>query len=115
MLVSYRDGLLAELGSRCAAMPAAGEVLRQLRDHVALGVVSNFPEADFVHGTLAQFGLSPWLDVVVVSVDVGRMKPHPLPFQVALDSLSVDATEVLFVGDDLGTTDVAVVLGSDSG
>lgn len=93
--------LLAELEERSMAMPGAFEVLDALHPHFTLGVVSNFPEPTFVRSTLARSSLDGFLQTIVVSAEVGRMKPHPLPFETAFKRLALDPTEVLFVGDDL--------------
>jgi HAD superfamily hydrolase (TIGR01549 family) len=93
--------LLSELDDRSTAMPGAFEVLEALRPHFILGVVSNFPESTFVRSTLARSKLDGFLDTIVVSAEVGRMKPHPAPFERAFKQLALDPAEVLFVGDDL--------------
>ena len=97
----YLRHLLDELAARTAVMPDAVQVLAALGRRFKLAVVSNYPEPQFVIRTLAQHGLLHFFDLIVVSADVGRMKPHALPFERAMDSLSVQPTRVLFVGDDL--------------
>ncbi|MDA3039136.1 MAG: HAD family hydrolase [Actinomycetota bacterium] len=98
---SYLANLLDELAARTTVMPDAMRVLAQLGQRFKLAVVSNYPEPEFVGRTLAQHGLLEFFDAVVVSAEVGRMKPHPLPFQAAMQALAVQPTEVVFVGDDL--------------
>lgn len=97
----YLGKLLDELAFRTAMMPGAKQVLTELGQQFSLAVVSNYPESSFVFRTLTQHGLRHFFDTVVVSADVGRMKPHALPFERAMQALSVQPTEVLFVGDDL--------------
>ena len=97
----YLGNLLDELAARTTVMPGAARVLAEFGPRFKLAVVSNYPEPEFVVRTLAQHGLLQFFDTVVVSADVGRMKPHALPFERAMQSLSVQPTEVLFVGDDL--------------
>ena len=97
----YLERLLTELDERSTAMPGAVGVREALRPHVVLGVVSNFPEPTFVRSTLARSRLDGFLDTIVVSAEVGRMKPDPVPFEVAFERLALEPAEVLFVGDDL--------------
>ena len=97
----YLGVLLDELAAQTAPMPGVVAVLTELSGRFKLAVVSNYPEAEFVTRTLRQHGLLEFFETVVVSAAVGRMKPHPLPFEQAMQSLSVAPSEVLFVGDDL--------------
>jgi len=101
LLERYLDRLLDELAVRCTAMPDVLSVLEKLSPQFRLGVVSNFPEPRFVHATLDRFALRRYFEVVVVSAEVGRMKPDPLPFELAFAALDVEPSAVLFVGDDL--------------
>jgi len=48
-----------------------------------------------------QLGLEDLFEAVVVSCDVGYMKPHPRIYQVAIERLGVEAPECLMVGDNL--------------
>lgn len=95
------DSLARHIAERSEPMDGACEVLAALGGRVRLGVVSNYPSAAAVLGSLERLGLAARLDVVVVSEQVGWLKPHPRPFEAALEALGdVDAGEVLFVGDD---------------
>ncbi len=59
-----------------------------------LGVVTNCSEA---LGRRAADRLGVRFDVVVTSERAGFYKPHPAPYQLALDELAVPAARVLFV------------------
>jgi HAD superfamily hydrolase (TIGR01509 family) len=77
------------------------ELLDALRARgLRLGLVSNsFDPARLVRGDLAAWGLAERLDVVVLSSEVGKRKPHPEPFGRALAALGVVPGRALFVGD----------------
>jgi putative hydrolase of the HAD superfamily len=49
---------------------------------------------------LARLGVRPYFDCIVISADVGYVKPHPLPFRRALSELGVSADEALMAGDE---------------
>ena len=76
------------------------EVLRRLGEHYALGLLSNYPDGKAIRVSLERCGLTPYFQSIVVSGEVGFVKPHPLIFAVVLAELGVRADEVLFVGDN---------------
>ena len=81
----------------------AGPLQRWHEQGLKLAVVSNFDSR--LPGLLEQLGLSPWLSAVVVSSSAGAAKPDPVPFQIALQQLQLDASQVWHVGDS--TEDLA--------
>ncbi len=81
--------------------PGVPQVLDLLRERWTLGLVSNYSFASPILRTLDMFRLRERLAVVVVSADVGRVKPGPEPFRAALDALGARPAECVFVGDNL--------------
>lgn len=75
-------------------------LLERLRRRYRLALISNYPDGDAIRTSLERVGLAAHFDVVVVSADVGFVKPHPLPFETAVRALDVEAPEVLHVGDN---------------
>jgi len=95
-------GLSPNLASQLAARygelkpwPEVREVLRALhRDGIALGIVTNCSEklgATAVACTGVEF------EAVVTAERAGYYKPHPRPYQMALDELGVVPSRCLFV------------------
>jgi putative hydrolase of the HAD superfamily len=86
-----------------AAEPRQGarQTLQTLRDRgIALGLLSNtFWAADVHDADLARFGLLDLLPVRLYSCDIGRVKPHPKAFEMALTALGVEPNETVYVGD----------------
>jgi putative hydrolase of the HAD superfamily len=81
-------------------VPAGLEgLLKDLRTRHRLSVVSNTHSPAMVPGLLASLGVADLFDAVVLSVDVGRRKPHPLIYRTALDRLGIAAGDAVFVGD----------------
>jgi FMN phosphatase YigB (HAD superfamily) len=48
---------------------------------------------------IEQFRLAEYLDLLIVSEEVGVAKPEPAIFRVALERLGVQPNQTLFVGD----------------
>jgi HAD superfamily hydrolase (TIGR01549 family) len=90
---------MAHLASLTDVPPAHVDLLRDLARRYRLGVVSNFDHAPTAVAILARHDLQRCFDVVLISDEFGRRKPHPSIFQAALDHLGAAADEALFVGD----------------
>ena len=87
------DRFLAAEHDAWAPARSVGEGTHALLDALRarglrLGLVSNtFDPGWLVRRDLAAWGLAERLDVVVLSSEVGKRKPHPEPFERALDAL----------------------------
>jgi HAD superfamily hydrolase (TIGR01549 family) len=75
------------------------DLLRELRRHHRLGVVSNFDYAPTARHVLEREGVADLFETIVVSDEVGWRKPKPVIFEVALGRLGLAPREALFVGD----------------
>lgn len=53
------------------------------------------------HKELRELGLSDLFEILVISCDVGYMKPHPRIFQHSLERMGLEPHETVMVGDDL--------------
>ena len=85
------------------------DFLRGLRETLKVGLISN-----------AWSGLRPWIvshnfedafDVMVISAEVGIMKPDPRIFQYALEQLDVAPAEAVFVDDFIENVEGARAFG----
>jgi HAD superfamily hydrolase (TIGR01549 family) len=79
----------------------AQEVIPLLADQYRLGIVSNYPYAPCVARTMERFGLLAYFSAIVVSGELGWLKPHPSVYQEALRRMDVTHERTVFVGDDL--------------
>ena len=86
----------------------AGSILESLSDKFAIGVVTN-GSTDTQWEKVRQLGLDSFCSVVLVSGEVGVVKPDPRIFRIGLDRLDLGADAAWHVGDSL-TSDVAGVL-----
>jgi HAD superfamily hydrolase (TIGR01549 family) len=75
-------------------------LLERLRRRYRLAVVSNYPCGRSIRASLKRTGIEPRLDAVVVSGELGYVKPHPILFRTILERLGVEPREALFVGDN---------------
>lgn len=78
-------------------------LLKNLHINRKLGLVTNFAYPPCIYTILDKFNLKQIFDVVVVSGEVGWVKPSPKIFHAALSKLGLKAHQVVFVGDDSET------------
>lgn len=76
------------------------EVLEQLAKRYKLGLLSNYPDGDAIRASLQITGLARYFDAVVVSGDLGVVKPHPVPFLTMMRALRVKPSQAVLVGDN---------------
>jgi len=79
--------------------PDAHGVLDELQRSTTLALVSNFDHPPHVHSILAELGLSPFFNAVVISGEVGVEKPDPAIFGICLEKTGLSPAEVVHVGD----------------
>jgi len=76
----------------------AMEMLRELKTRgYRLGVISNWDNR--LLGLLDGLAISPWMESVVISSQVGFEKPDPRIFQAALSQFRLEPRQMLHVGD----------------
>jgi putative hydrolase of the HAD superfamily len=80
--------------------PYAKKLLKRVKEHYKLGLVSNFTYAPVVYTSLRNLGINHFFDAVVVSDENGWRKPHTKIFQDVLRKLQVKAEEAIFIGDN---------------
>ncbi|MHB8467268.1 MAG: HAD family hydrolase [Acidimicrobiales bacterium] len=72
---------------------------------MGIGLVTN-GASDTQRSRLKNLGIEDWFDAIVISAEVGALKPDRAVFDRVVSMLSMDATAVWHVGDNL-LTDVA--------
>ena len=68
---------------------------------IRMGVVSNIISTSLVPHMLNEYGISEYMECVVLSSSAGIRKPDPRIFFMALDRMGVGAAETGYVGDTL--------------
>jgi HAD superfamily hydrolase (TIGR01509 family) len=98
---------LCDLQMECIAgavrpLPHALELLREFRKRgLRTALVSNLDHARAAPLLLDKAGLASLFDVLVLSEDVGVVKPHEAMFLSALEQLGINTAQALHIGDDL--------------
>jgi len=83
-------------------VPGAIALLEHLRTRVKIGIITN--NASFEQREKLDFcKLTSLIDVLVISEEVGVIKPDPAIFAIALDRLACSASETVMVGDAWNT------------
>lgn len=80
--------------------PQVADVLQKLSDRFRLGLISNYPDGRAIRHSLELTGLVEWFEVIVVSADIGHVKPHPRVFETALEQMDAQPESTLYVGDN---------------
>lgn len=90
-------------------VPGAPEAIEEIRGRglrTALVCDTGFTPGRVVRHLLGEHGITPLLNVLVFSDEVGVPKPHRRMFRTALDGIGIDPAAAAHVGD-LRRTDVA--------
>jgi putative hydrolase of the HAD superfamily len=85
------------------------ELMHGLKGDYRLSVLSNAPAG--LSRWLADWQILDLFDDIVCSGEVGLAKPDPAIFRLALERLSVESAEAVFIDDTLGHVEVARSLG----
>jgi len=80
--------------------PEIIEVLQRMKSTHRIGLISNYPSGEAIRGSLDKLGLTPLFECIVVSGEVGRVKPHPAIYQSALDQLDLPPEACVYIGDN---------------
>jgi putative hydrolase of the HAD superfamily len=103
-LARFQDAEHAAWRPARSLVSSAHALLRVLRDRgLRLAVVTNtWPDPPkLVRREFDELGVTPLVDAVVLSGEVGARKPEPAIFEAALAALGVAAEDAVFVGDRL--------------
>lgn len=92
---------LASFRDMVRAGPTTVATLEALRDRgLRMGLVSNFFHAEAIHASLDHLDLRRFLEGVVVSAEIGVVKPHPEIFLAGARAIGLEPADILFVGDN---------------
>ncbi|MBN1106153.1 MAG: HAD family hydrolase [Deltaproteobacteria bacterium] len=75
-------------------------MLAMLKEDYRLGLLSNFTHGPAARRIIAETGLAPFFQVVLISGELGYRKPSPIVFEKLVEQLGVEREHILYVGDD---------------
>lgn len=90
---------MSALAEAVVCPPDRVAVLQQLAARYPLALVSNFDHGPTAHSLLERFQLTRHFEAVVISAEVGVLKPAVEIFFTACTRLAVDPTRCVHVGD----------------
>lgn len=109
----FIDNIVDNYYKECDWIEGAQEILSSLRkEGYNIGILSN--SSDISYNIIEHFNLNKYVDEIVLSCEVGYLKPDPRIFQKILEKLKLKEHQVVMVGDKI-TTDVlgAKIMGID--
>lgn len=89
------------------------DIINELKKNYQIAMLSNSP-ADLINGIIDDNNLRQYFDEIIVSGEVGMVKPDPEMFEYALNKLFVKPDEVIFIDDSIINTEAAEKLGIKS-
>lgn len=84
--------------------------IKKLRKSYTVGLISNCG-AEYLRFLLKDKDLESLFDEILISAEVGIVKPDPKIFQLMLDKLKVDPSEAIFIDDHKSNVEAAQALG----
>lgn len=102
-LANRKEALFRQRGGQMERLGGLDELLSwRSQRHLATAVVTNAPREN-AEMMLTALDLNDCFDTVVISEELPQGKPHPLPYQTALERLSIAAeTAIAFEDTPLG-------------
>lgn len=77
------------------------QVLTELKKRSKIGLITNFDHSPHVRRVVADFELERIFDLILISDEVGFVKPHPEIFRLALRNMKLHARYAVHVGDSI--------------
>jgi len=93
------QSFVAEWAQHIIPIVGVSDLIRDLAAEYRIAIVSNTHDRRMVPTILARMRIENHVSAVVLSVEHGRLKPHPSIYTAALDLIGFRPAEVAFVGD----------------
>jgi HAD superfamily hydrolase (TIGR01509 family) len=99
-ILKQTDAILQKIFVESIRMdPGDKAVLERIAARIPLALVSNYPCGPAIRRSLEMVGIDRLFRTIVISGEVGFVKPHPSMFEKAMDALGSEPARTLFVGD----------------
>jgi len=99
LALSTWNDYMAEWPKQTQFYPETPKLLDKLKGQYKLGVVTNFMDGPVARRVFDDLDYNNIFDSLVVSAEVGYMKPAPIMFEKALQELDTRPENALMVGD----------------
>ena len=91
--------------------PGVKEMLSQIEQlGLPWGIVTNKP-ARFAHPLIELLGLAHRVACVICGDEIANTKPHPEPLLTASQKININATDCIYVGDDIRDVQASLAAG----
>lgn len=101
VLSAMRDAYTSAFVSAMVLPPWLPSLLEDLAKQYRLCMISNYPLSAPIYHTLDRDDLRRHFDAIIVSADIGVIKPHPRLFAAAREGMgNLPAESVVHIGDD---------------
>jgi HAD superfamily hydrolase (TIGR01549 family) len=90
-----------ELRRTFEVRPETFEFLEWAASRYRRAMISNFDYSPALYQSLEDFGIRSAFEKITVSADIGWRKPHPVLFEQTLAEMGIQASDALFIGDQL--------------
>ncbi len=84
----------------CRLIPGTGYMLETVKRRYRLGLLTNFTHGPAARKILNHLGITPFFSTILISGELGYRKPHPSVFLKLVEQLGLEASRILYVGDD---------------
>ena len=105
-----REVTAAEIDATATVNDDVVAIARALKPKYRIGLLSNAPSA-FIRNLLSVHDLERHFHYIVISSEVGMVKPSSEIFKYTLDTLGVSPTEAIFIDDNPGHVAAAEKIG----
>ena len=104
------DDILEEMEDGAQVDYKVLEIIEKLHSHYKIGLLSNAP-SNFLRTLLNEHDLEKHFDEIVISSEVGLIKPSPEMFNYILSKMELKSQEVVFIDDNPSNVDGAQKVG----
>lgn len=92
---------MTELQKTFEVRPETFDFLDWAAGRFRRAMISNFDYSPTLFSSLEHFGIRSAFEKITVSADIGWRKPHPILFERTLEEMGIQASDALFIGDQL--------------
>ena len=89
----------SERMARLTLVPGATELIATAKTKGAIGLITNYPNAELQRRKIDRVGLLEAFDVIVISGEIGVWKPEAGIFEHALQALGASAERSVYIGN----------------